>query len=119
MRVPERWAVIATHCIKATRAGKRPGPGAQAAAATSFSCAPSNLKRGGSFTVLCMSRDPKLAATRCAATTALAVGQQCCWWVLFAAMTLANAGLFAVNEPASAPVSFTDAAPRQISFFGR
>ena len=119
VRVPARRAVIAMHCITATRAGKGPGPGAQAAAATTFSCAPSNLKRGGSFTVLCMSRDQKLAGTRCAATTALAVGQQCCWWVLFAAMTLANAGPFAVNEPASAPVSLTDAAPRQISLFGR
>ena len=77
------------------------------------------MKRVGSFTVLCMSRDPKQAATRCAATPTLAVGQQFCWWVLFAAMTLANAGHFAVNEPASAPVSLTDAASRQISLFGR
>ena len=113
------WAVIATHCIQATRAGKGPGPGAQAAAATTFSCAPSNLKRGGSFTVLSMSRDPKLARARCAAAFALAVGQKCCWWVLFANMTLASADPFTVNKPASVPVSVSDAAPRQISLFGR
>ena len=119
MRVPARQAVIATHCIKAVRAGKGPGPGAQAAAATTFSCAPSSLKRGDSFTVLCMSRDPKLAAACCAAAFAPAVGQQCCWWVLFADMTLANAGPFAVDKPASALVSLADAAPRQISSLGR
>ena len=91
-RVPARREVIAMHCVKATRAGKGAGSGAQAAAATTFSCALSNLKRGGSFTVLRTPRDPKPAATRCAATTALAVAQQCSWWALFAAMTLANVG---------------------------
>ena len=119
MRVPARRAVIATHCIKATRAGKGPGPGAQAAAATAFSCASSSLKRGDSLTFQCMSRDPKLAAARCAAAFALAVGQQCCWWVLLANMTLANADRFAVNKPASVPVSLSDAAPREISSLGR
>ena len=62
--------------------------------------------RGDSFIVLCMSRDPKLAATRCVAViTALA---------LFAAMALANAGPFAVNEISPVPVSLTDAAPAAI-----
>ena len=62
--------------------------------------------RGDSSIVLCMSCDPKLAATRCAAvTTALA---------LFTAMALANAGPFAVNEPAPAPVSLSNAVPAAI-----
>ena len=88
--------------------GRESGPvlTPQAASKTVFSCARSNLMCGESSIVLCMSRDPKLAATRGAAvTTALA---------LFAAMALANAGTFAVNEPAPTPVSLSNAVPDAI-----
>ena len=60
--------------------------------------------RGDSFIVLCMSRDPNLAATRCVAViTAL---------TLLAAMALVNAG--PVKEIAPPTVSRADTAPAPI-----
>ena len=62
----------------------------------------------------CAGRLQAFGTRSAAMTTALAVSRQSCWLALFAAVALANAGPFAVNETAPAPVSRTDAVPAAI-----
>ena len=84
-----------------------------------FSCAPSNLTRGGSFTVLDLSCETEARCdTLCSdygtgrrSAKRLAGSAGC-----FGA---GHADVYAMNEPASAPVSLTDAASRRILLFGR